>query len=469
MLASQDILNFQNNDTLHGEFLGFEGTEGLIWKTAQSDQPITFKTGNLRKVVFNQGLSRQPFVHSSLLTLSNGDILPCSISTITEDSIHVHTDFSSDLVISREYVKSCVLNPLGQQILYQGPYLEENWEMSAMPNAQIQTQQEMPPATWEFGSFGWYNRGDMGALFLRDFKLPQAFRLQYITESPRHSNIALIIHADLNKTELPNNAEEANQRLNSAERITALFGSCLAIKLGSHNATLTAYSVSENGESSYTNITAVNGRSNITPQFGSNQTEIELRVNRTKQVIALYYGQQLVSQWSLKGIDHLPNGQTFGFLAHYGGDNYLTRVSDIAIAPWNGIFDSAPSLESETQDVVMLSNGKDRFAGNIKSLVDQQLTLDGTYAEMVIPRNELQSLNFATDEVTALSNNGEKSVIFQFSGTGFLSATPQSSEGQKIQVNHPILGNISLDVAYLTAINYQAGASLLDQWNSKID
>lgn len=466
LFAAQDILNFKNNDTLHGEFVGFDGTQGLTWKSEQADQPITFKTSELRKVVFNKGLSRKPFTHSSLLTLSNGDILPCSLSTISEDKLYVHTDFAGDLVIPKKHVKNCTLNPLGQQVLYQGPYLKENWEVSTMPKQYSEQQLEAEDHTWEFGNFGWYNRGGMGSIHLSDFQLPDAFRLRYITESPRHSNIAVIIYADLKKVGRQN--DDPPTRLNSAERITALFGSCLAIKLGTHNATLTSYAVSDNGESSYTTIKAVNGRASTNREFENNQTEIELRVSRKKQVISLYYGQQLVNQWSLKGIDKLPEGQTFGFLAHYGGDNYLTRVSEISIAPWNGIIDSAPSLESDLHDIVMLSNGKDRFAGKIEKLKDQQLTLDGTYAKMVIPRSELQSIHFSTNAVTTLPNN-KNNIVFQFSGSGFITANPIANEGEKIQIDHPVLGDILLDVSYLTSINYQAGANLLDQWNSKID
>jgi hypothetical protein len=467
--ASQDILNFKNNDTLHGEFVGFDGTKSLLWKNQQAEQTITFNTSELRKVVFNQGLSRRPFLHSSLLTLSNGDILPCSISEITDSNILVHTDFADDLRIPKKHVTSCILNPLGQQILYQGPYLADNWELTALPHNHSDTEPEAEPPSWEFGNFGWYNRGVMGGITLKDFKLPEAFRLRYQTESPRHSNIAVIINADLKRQKLPITADGSPVRFNTAERITSIFGSCLAIKLGSHNATLASYTVSENGDTNFTNIKAVNGRTSIRRDYSKNTTEVEIRVNRPKKVISLYYQKQLVNQWSLRDIDNLPQGTSFGFLAHYGGDNYLTRVSEISIAPWNGVLDSASSLESETQDIVMLSNGKDRFAGKVLTLENQQLSLDGTYAKMVIPRNELQSINFASDRIQSISNNDSNTITFQFTGSGSITATPLSSDGQTLNVNHPILGNITLKTEYLSAITYGNGGGIIDQWNSKID
>ncbi|MFC5051487.1 hypothetical protein ACFPK9_12820 [Rubritalea spongiae] len=467
--ASQDILNFKNNDTLHGEFVGFKDTKTLVWKSNQAKETIPFKTNNLRKVVFNQGLSRKPFVHSSLLTLSNGDILPCSISSITKNKLYLHTDFANDIVIEKKMVVNCILNPLGQQILYAGPYSAKNWDILSMPenNASDVAESELP--CWEFGSFGWYNRGGLGAVLLRDFQLPDNFRLKFQTESPRHSNSAVIIHADLQQSDPTNENGEPPARLNSAERITSILGSCLAIKLGTHNATLTLYSVLENGESHYNHIKPINGRSSASRQSTDNHTDVELRVNRTKQVIALYYDQYLVNQWSLKQVEHLPTGSNFGFLAHYSGPNYLTRISEISIAPWNGVLDSALSLESPSSDILMLANGKERFAGKVTELTTQQLNFDGTYAEMVIPRNELQSIHFAKNQTSTISDIDENSIVFELGGSGFITAIPESSEGQKIKVTHPILGNISLDTSYLTSINYQPGNNILDQWNSKID
>lgn len=467
--ASEDILNFTNNDTLHGEFIGFSDAQSLLWESEQSTKKITFKTEQLRKIIFNKGLSRKPFHHSSLLILSNGDSLPCSVSKITETSILVHTDFAGDLTIPKKHVHSCILNPLGQQILYQGPYLAENWDMAAMQNPHPDRIEEPQNPAWEFGSFGWYNRGTMGGISLRDFSLPEAFRLRYTSESPRHSNIALIINADFNSPELPIDEDENRGRINSAERVTSIFGSCIAIKLSSHNATLTCYSVSDNGETTYSNLKPVNGRTSVRRDFDNAKTEVELRVNHPKKVISLYYHEQLVSQWSLKGVDELPKGDGFGFLAHYGGDTYLTRISDISIAPWNGVLDSAPSLTSETQDIVMLSNGKDRFAGTVIQLENQELKLAGNYAEMKIPRNELQSIHFANSSVTPSKAPPKNYALFQFGGSGYLSATPVSSQGTKLSIEHPVLGALTIDFDYLTAIDYHPDISLLDQWNTKIN
>ena len=65
----------------------------------------------------------------------------------------------------------------------------------------------------------------------------------------------------------------------------------------------------------------------------------------------------------------------------------------MTVTPWNGVVDSAASLTSDTKDIVMLANGKERFAGKINALTDQTLNIHGSYAEMTIPQTAVADRN----------------------------------------------------------------------------
>lgn len=469
-LASDDILNFKNNDTLHGKFIGFSDTGHLSWKSPQSPEDITFSTKKIRKIIFNNGLSRQKFNHSSIVTLSNGDRIPCRVQSITKDTVNLQTDFAGEIRVPRENLRSCSLNPLGQQIVYQGPYLPSQWEvrpLSPKTPTEESSEEVVPIAPWEFGSFGWYNRGAPGAVLLKDFELPEDFRLLFSSESLRYSNVSLIFSADFKALEIPE--EQASKlKSNSAQRIMEITGSCLALRVNSNSTSLAMYTLSETGEPSYTNLKSVLGRPSHRQTSNEPSSQIELRVDSTKKVYSVFRDGQLVNQWNLAELENAPGGRGFGFLSQTTGDAYLTRISDITIAPWNSVMDSARSLESDRADIVLLNNGTDRFSGDILTLNETTLRLDGPYAKMDVPVDNLQSIHFNLSKIPTPSQKQKSEIMFQFYGQGQINATPTGVSSAGILVNHPILGELDIDFKFLTAISYDPKPSLIDQWNTKI-
>ena len=468
--ASGDILNFKNNDTLHGEFIGFSDTEHLKWKSLESSDEIAFSTKEIRKVIFNNGLSREKFSHTSLLTLSNGDKLPCSILSITDDSVNLQTDYAGNITVAREHIRSCALNPLGQQIVYQGPYRPSQWEVKTLTSKSLAddapSEGEVAPP-WEFGSFGWYNRGVPGAVVLKDFELPEDFRLLFSTEALRYSNVSLIFNADFKAPEIPEK-KEGKVKPNSAQKMMQITGSCLALRINSNSTSLTMYSLSESGEPTYTNLKSVLGRPSYKQAPNETSSQVELRVDSSKKVFSVFRDGQLVNQWNLFDLEIVPEGRGLGFMSQTTGDAYLTRISDITVAPWNSVMDSARSLESDRADIVLLNNGTDRFSGDIIALDESSLSLDGAYAEMDIPLQNLQSIHFNLSKITVPTQKQKSEVIFQFYNQGFINATPVGTTKSGIMVSHPILGELDINFKFLTAISYDPKSSLIDQWNTKI-
>ncbi|MFC4993999.1 hypothetical protein [Rubritalea tangerina] len=467
--ANEDIINFKNNDTLHGTFLGFKDNHTIQWESPESDNPIDFKTDALRKIIFQKGLPRKPFTHTSSITLANGDILPCSIVSIDSEAVAIHADYLGELTIPRNQIRSCDLNPLGQQILYQGPFQADEWRVVTPPDtndAAIEEQADSTVSNWEFANFSWYNRGQQGSLILNDVKLPSSYRVLFKLESARATNVSLIFGADFKKPVLDD--KEGNSRRSSADRITSQFGSCFALRLSSGSTSLSMYNVSDDGESSYTYLKPVNGRSSYRSQSNSLSSIIELRVDTHKQSIASFRNGQLMHIWSLKDMAPIPNGSAIGFNSLSGGDMYLTRISDFTIAPWNGVMESPLSLESNEHDVVMINNGTDRFSGSIIQLDAEQLTLDGNYTKLNIPRQDLQSLNFNLNTLNDSTPNPKNSAQFHMGTSGKITATPTNTNSDSIHLSHPILGELKLNFNYLTAITYDAQSSLLDQWNTKL-
>ena len=109
---------------------------------------------------------------------------------------------------------------------------------------------------------------------------------------------------------------------------------------------------------------------------------------------------EFVTQWSesdlvdRKGESFGGKGSGFGFLVQ-GGDSPV-RISDIVISEWNGMPDSARSLQVDDQDVVLMANGTDRYAGRVGELdADGKLRFEGKHGSFRFPLEEVAEIRFA--------------------------------------------------------------------------
>ncbi|GAA5496156.1 hypothetical protein Rhal01_02338 [Rubritalea halochordaticola] len=460
--AEEDLLNFKNNDTLHGSFNGFSAEGKLVWTNQQAEKPISFATSEIRRVIFNKGLLTKPFTHTHTVTLINGDVLPCEILSIDESKCTIRTDYAGTLQINRNQVYNCEIQPHGQQVLYQGPFVEDNWKTVAFKEEEEDESQKV----WEYANFSWLNDGHTGAIINQNTELPDAFRMTFKAEMARYSNIYLAFHANLS---IPERKEEDDTKEHAyTKSITENFGSCLLLRITSGVTYLSQYSFDDNGAPIVTKIPTTLGSTSA--RYSSEDyadTHFELRVDRQKKVVSSYADGALIAQWNLSDIGYEAKGNKFGF-ANLNGSNRISRISNIVMTPWNGIKDSALSLQNEQRDIALLNNGTDRFSGKILKLQDNVVTLKGPYAEMEIPTDQVKSLNFATEGFAKKDEARSNDVAFRFYGSGRLTANPVSGNEEGVELEHPILGKLKLKYTYLSSIDYTPDASIIDRWNLQL-
>ena len=130
--------------------------------------------------------------------------------------------------------------------------------------------------------------------------------------------------------------------------------------------------------------------------------------------------------------------------------------------------DSALSLQDEDSDIVLLANARDRFSGTISSITETELQLKGHYADMTIPRDEIQSVTLAANTQAETEEPSRKAIAFHLGKRGIVTATPTGASANGVIIKHPILGELNIDFNYLTAITYDTTRSLIDQWNTKL-
>jgi len=183
----------------------------------------------------------------------------------------------------------------------------------------------------------------------------------------------------------------------------------------------------------------------------------DLRVDKTKGIVILYSNKKHIGQWQIKDIADKLQGKNFGFSIQHSRSSTLSIVSDLVISQWNGVTDSARSLELETRDIVMLENGTDRYSGEIISITDEIVDLKTAYAELAIPHNQISSINLATEKFDLTeeeTSHLKNSATVRFYGTGKITGKISKAEEGYVAVETRALGIIKIKSEYISSFEF---------------
>ena len=479
----RDLINFKNDDLLHGKFLGFTTSGKVIWKNEFAEKNIAFERSELRKIVINKGELTKPFSHLSFIKLKNNDTIPGKITSMSDDKLTVYTDYCGELSIPSELISNIQFNPHGNQIIYRGPFSEEEkWELKYSEqytptkdkNEDAEDQvdenakgddeevEEKKPDAWLIKNFSLQHQGTPGSIILKQ-DLPEKFRVTFHCYTSQSYYPAITLLADLNVPEIDTENDTLVQNRNRYKSTVASYlGSCLIVKPHSSGATISHYGFEKDGSIFQNNlnssIRSSSSRDSHIKKF------YDLRVDTTKGIILLYMNKKHIAQWDISDIGDKLKGEHFGFSMQYSSGSSKSIISDLAITKWHGITDSARSLENETRDIVMLANGTDRYSGKITNITDTVLELKADYAELTIPHEEISSVNFATKEAEALQRDINTATL-RFYGTGKITGKISKAEDGYISLESETLGQLKVKSEYISSFEFIDMNHIYDAFN----
>lgn len=209
-------------------------------------------------------------------------------------------------------------------------------------------------------------------------------------------------------------------------------------------------------------------RSNISLSEGS-FADIEIRFNRKESLMVLFINGEYAAQWNdLAGFPG--DGSGFGIINNT--PNAQIRISEIMITSWNGMTDSAKSMESSDRDLVLLANGTDRFSGQITHIKDGVAHLKSDYLNAEIPIAELSKVilkkSTATDlESSDLSDDlnwNTDPVTVLYKPFGKIRINPTSATKDQLTGTSPFLGEIKVDLTPAALLRFSEGSPDLSDW-----
>ncbi|MDG1672152.1 MAG: hypothetical protein P8H96_14890, partial [Akkermansiaceae bacterium] len=192
---------------------------------------------------------------------------------------------------------------------------------------------------------------------------------------------------------------------------------------------------------------------------------VDLRFDRKKRFFILYINGNYAAQWTdpqaFEG-----KGRSMGFSS---SGNCKVRLSNIYVTSWNGLRDTALSMEHEERDVALLTNGTDRFSGSLTKIDQDTAHLKTAYAEMTIPVSDISSLELKkstmgdVDHEKFLWEDDSPSILL-FKPLGRLSLTPKGSSDKILEGHSPFLGNLKVNLDSATLLRFNDESFDVTDW-----
>ncbi len=494
----QDLLRFTNGDQLHGSFLGIKAGPQAIWKRDDVSAPLDFKTTSIRHVVLHGGRPRKPLGSLSHACLVNGDRIPGTITGIDAEFVMLETPCAGLLKISRNQVAMLAPNPLGGRVFYYGPFGPEDWKMThpSLPGgfppeeaiksevAQAKVDPEpknddddeagdeaATPGRWEFSGAAWYWRNKRaGTALVRENGMPDRAVLGFDLSWKNRLSISVGFHADFAKPKPEADGGEKAVRPfvpGDTSDLPVMFGNSYVLQMYSSYLMLYRCMVSEEGKPSIERIQLNNNNLRL---GDSGKAHVEIRSNRLSGSISLFINDEFVAQWSESDLGgRNPDGFTgkgsgFGFVVL--GDDAPVRLSDIVVSEWNGMPDSARSLQVDDQDVVLLANGTDRYAGRIAGFEQARILFEGKHGSFRFPLEEVAEVRFAKQHLAEDGEVPADNLVVRMHPVGSISGRPVSGDAGMLGLTSPLLGELNLSLESAVMLDFNSSNQIIDDWDA---
>ena len=479
----EDLLRFRNGDSLHGAFLGL-GDGELRWRHSEAAEPITLRTDKIRRLSFHGGRARKNLRSPSFVELSDGDRIPGTLVSLGPERLEIDTEFAGRVSIPREFVSQIAPAPHGGHVQYIGPFGDGEWKIIPLPkapatenpeekadeNKEEAEEQDPPEAPWVFSGGAYYSNGQLPIAV--DTNAGDRSRIRFTLAWRNRLNAAIAFHATMERPEQEDKEGEDKEEENKRKQVPnagSKFKEGFAYTYG-HSYVLTIYSnyaqiyrcdFTEDGNADIDRLS--NSSANLRLDEAG-QADFEIRCDRTAGTIALFANGRFVSQWTDRQ-GYAGSGSHLAFASQ--NSSARLRISDVIVTGWNGMMDSAQSMETEDRDVVLLTNGTDRFSGKLESLQDGQFLIKGTYADMKVPADEIQEIHLARSNRIAEDEEwaDRQRLRLLLKPHGRLTVSPIKANADTLRGRHSALGEINLKLRYAGLMEFSFGSSILDSWD----
>lgn len=488
--APDDILRFTNGDQLHGKYQGIGNGNVILWTRPDLDAQLSLKSENVRHIILRGAVPAADPSSYAFVTLLNGDQIPGEVLSCDEKITRIRSSVVGEIDLPSENISAIHPNPFGGKIQYAGPFSNDGWEVyrpeDRDPKARAKKQEAKPAEeedqkkdvkpeekkeefSWQHSGSSWYHVKGMHVLARKNC-LGESTLMRFRLSWRERLNVNIALNADFATPPEPKKEEQDDgKKAGAAARQpmmffngmpsnhTLSFGNALVLSIYQTYFSLTRCGYDGNGQ-------VVNQRM-LQTQTGvqlpeSGEATIEVRCNRAKGLLMLFVNGQYAAQWedieSLKPATEKDDEAAIAPLGHGFAIqcNNPLRLSEFVISEWSGIKDSAYSLSHETRDIILLSNGTDRYSGEITAIKENKAYFKNSYSELEIPLTEISEIVFAKKPQAESKEPAEDTITARFYPTGKISGQPQASESGKLKLTHPLARQLEVRLENAVSLEF---------------
>ena len=490
-----DLLRFTNGDQLHGSFQGIAEGPSLVWKRQDLDEIAKFGVNNLRHLVMRGGNPAVPLKSISLVELVNGDQIPGMVTALNDKEITIETSCAGSLTLERNKVARIAPQPLGGRLHYHGPFSPEHWEVTSYnrdekqhqeqakaedeaPDEKAEAEDKQPAAApWQHSGAAWYWKSAKPgtALILRN-TIPRKSTLRFDIAWKNQLNLAIALHADFCVKQSPKQEDddgkpEDKQRqrdpfvAHDSSCLPSIFGNAFILQIHSNYMVIYRTMVDAEGNESVKRVQTASNRLNI----GENTTStFELRSDLDNSSYSLFLNDKFIIQWTDPALRNentkTISGNSLAFLPQIA--DAQIKISDVIIAEWNGMPDSARSLQVDDQDIILMTNGLDRLAGQAISLEENNtLRFRGKHGEFLLPLDEISELHMANGKRLDFEPPSGLQLKLRFSPMGMISGAPLSGDRKTLVLDHPLAGDMTIHNESVVMYEFNDSTDIFTDWD----
>jgi len=471
-----DSIIMKDGGLMYG-YLGEFNTEdnSVSWLRKDADNPHFFKIKDVSQICINGSRPQDNAPHHSHIELINGDRIPGEIQSIGEEKIILKTEYSGLLTIDKTKVLSLYPAPDGEPVVINGFGAKHNWQKKDSEHIKF-TRSKKKYEPWQLHGASFYaSNNDSGYIINPDLKLPEDFVCKFKYSYTDFPKLHLVLQADLKELPVKKDAEDQENVAIpnhvipdtglSKNAIVSEFGNCLNLVISQSRYLLYTAGIDEESGQLY-----YNKQDQSNPIYyrlaERSDIEVEIHVSRKKRSIELIINKKNAGKWLLSESDYPKNGNQLAFFIK-PSNNSSVRLSNLKIAEWHGVTDSPRSLVNQDNDIILLNNNTDRFAGKLDQIKDQNLFFTNDLFSLKIPTDSVKTVNFAKKDLSQ-SQPLENEVVIDFYNNSLIKGAIQpETTSDLVVIKTQYADRITIPKKHIRGVRLEEVSKLLESWNTK--
>lgn len=468
-------LLFHNGNVLSGHLIDIPDPATLTFASEGVPEPIEIDIEALKTFSRTDGFPDRVISYASLVTLSDGSVLPCDIGDTIEGKLELRSSYASDIAVPLDELQALSISPWKGDLIYRGPFSREGWiELTATestpPHSIIAPAEEGVPLrrNWDFIGAGFNTHSTVP--IATTLALTDSIELAFQLDWEQQLRCVIAFHCNYSVPAAPN-AEKAKKQLSHRERVRIgdrnswpyFFGSGYAITFQGRYVTLFRLGFNEDGIATVTRVT-----SQSLPQdfMQRRQAQFTIRSDRDQHHLALFIDDAFILQWYPQRGDEVPelNSAHKGIGLASTQNNGSLRLSNMTVSSWNGMLDSAASLVSPELDVALMSNGIDRTGGELMAINDGVIEFKTAYGLFSLTLDQVSEIQRARRIGVDGPTLADEIVRITLDAHGIIYGQLVGGSRETIVVENSLLGLLEIPLSHVMSIDFTPDDPALVRW-----